>query len=122
MDVVNNGGNCLDNILNGMSRPVDVCDFLDDFEGGDTRVLDIRGEREAEAGRGKYGERWLHIPQAELRGRYRELPEQEHLSIICDTGTRAYECQVFLDSKGITNTSIIQGGYAMIKVIEPGFV
>lgn len=122
MDVVNNAGNTLDNIFCGMNRPIDVCDFLSLFAAGEIRILDIRGEREALAGKTKYGDRWLHIPQAELRARAGEIPTDELISIICDTGPRAYEAQVFLDSVGITNTRIIQGGYAMIKVIDPGFV
>lgn len=122
MDVVNNAGNVLDNILCGMNRPIDVCDFLTMFSEQKTLVLDIRGGREAAAGKEKYGKRWLHIPQAELRSRVTEVPTDESISILCDTGPRAYETQVFLDSKGIVNTRIVQGGYAMIKVIDPEFV
>jgi len=122
MDVVNNVGNVLDNILCGMDRPVDVSDFLQLFADGKTRVLDIRGSREAAAGKEKYGKRWLHIPQAELRRRAVEIPRDESISILCDTGPRAYEAQVLLDSLGISNTRIIQGGYAMIRVTEPDFV
>jgi len=122
MDVVNNVGNVLDNILCGMNRPVDVSDFLQRFAVAETRVLDIRGAREAAAGRQKYGERWLHIPQAELRRRAAEIPLDESISILCDTGPRAYEAQVLLDSLGIGNTRIIQGGYAMIRVTDPDFL
>ncbi len=122
MDVVNNAGNVLDNILCGMNRPVDVCEFLTMFAEGKTRVLDIRGGREAAAGKEKYGSRWIHIPQAELRSRVADVPKDELISILCDTGPRAYETQIFLDSSGLRNTQIIQGGYAMIKVIDPEFV
>lgn len=122
MDIVNNAGNVLDNILAGMNRPVDACEFLNRYADKETVVLDIRGEREAAAGKEKYGKRWLHIPQAQLRQRAREIPTDIDISILCDTGPRAYEAQVYLDSQGITNTCIIQGGYAMIKVIDPDFV
>lgn len=122
MDVVNNVGNVLDNILTGLNRPEDVVDFLKAFAAGETTVLDVRGDREAAAGREKYGERWLHIPQPRLRYEMASLIKERHLSILCDTGPRAYEAQVLLDGYGYTNTSIIQGGYAMIKVIDPDFV
>jgi rhodanese-related sulfurtransferase len=92
------------------------------FSRGEMTVLDVRGEREAAAGRKKHGSRWLHIPQAELQHRCRELSCDRQLAILCDTGPRAYETQVLLDSVGITNTRIIQGGYAMIREIEPDFV
>lgn len=122
MDVVNNVGNVLDNILSGRNRPIDVLEFFSMFSEKKTRVLDIRGDREAAAGKEKYGNRWLHIPQAQLRRRIAEIPRDEVLSILCDTGPRAYETQVLLDSFGITNTRIIQAGYAMIKIIDPDFV
>jgi len=122
MDVVNNVANVLDNIIAGMNRPMDAVDFLEMFHDQKIRVLDIRGDREAAAGKEKYGSRWLHIPQGQLRSRIEEVPKDELISILCDTGPRAYEAQVVLDSYGITNTRIVQGGYAMIKVIDPDFV
>lgn len=122
MDVVNNAGNCLENILRGASRPVSPVDFLDEFGKGEATVLDVRGPREAEYGIAKYGKRWLHIPLGELRKRYEELPDDVHLYILCDTGPRSYESQVLLDAVGKSNTSAILGGYAMIRKMIPDFL
>ncbi len=122
MDVINNAGNALDNILAGGNRPVDAADFLREFRHKATRVLDIRGEKEAAPFQAKYGARWLNIPQDQLRRRVGELDPGEELFLICDTGPRSYETQVFLASHGIKKNRNIQGGYAMIKLIEPGFV
>ena len=122
MDVINNAGNALDNILAGSNRPIDAADFLYEFTRKDTRVLDIRGEKEAAPFREKYGARWLNIPQDQLRRRVAEIPADEPLFLLCDTGPRSYEAQVFLNSQGLTNTRNIQGGLAMIKVTEPEFV
>ena len=121
MDVVNNAGNSLDNILAGMNRPIDAADFLVEFARQSRRVLDIRGEREAKPFMDKFGSRWVNVPQKELRTRYSEIPPDEPLFVICDTGARSYEAQVFLNTKGITDTLHIQGGYAMIKVTDPDF-
>ena len=121
MDVINNAGNALDNVLAGYNRTIDAADFLDVFHHGMARVLDIRGEREAQPFIEKYGERWLNIPQPELRGRVDDIPEDEQLYLFCDTGARSYEAQVFLASKGIINTRQVQGGYAMIRVTDPTF-
>ncbi len=44
-----------------------------------------------------------------------------NLFVICDTGARFYEAQVFLNTKGITDTLHMQSGYVMIKVTEPDF-
>lgn len=122
MDVVNNAGNALDNILAGSNRPIDAADFLYEFHRKDIRVLDIRGEKEAAPFKEKYGSRWFNIPQNQLRSRVGELPAEEPFFLLCDTGPRSYEAQVFLNSKGITNTRNVQGGFAMIKVTDPEFI
>ena len=122
MDVINNAGNALDNILAGANRPVDAADFLYEFAHKTTRVIDIRGEKEAGPFREKYGSRWMNIPQDQLRRRYTEISGDEQFFLLCDTGPRSYEAQVFLSSKGITNTRNIQGGFAMIKAIDPTFI
>lgn len=122
MDVVNNAGNALDNILCGLSRPIDADIFLERFRACETEILDIRGDVESAAGKEKYRERWLQIRQPELRQKYVEIQVEKHFSILCDTGPRAYEAQVFLDSVGVKNTSVIQGGFAMIKILDPEFV
>ena len=121
MDVMNNAGNSLDNILAGTNRPIDAVDFLQEYKAGHRRVLDIRGERDAAPFVEKYGPRWFNIPQGELRTRYSELSADEPLFIICDTGARSYESQVLLGSRGITDTLQVQGGYAMIKMLDPEF-
>ena len=121
MDVINNAGNALDNVLAGYNRTIDAADFLEIFHHGTIRVLDIRGEREARPFVEKYSERWLNIPQPELRKRIDEIPDDEQLYLFCDTGARSYEAQVFLTSKGIVNTLQVQGGYAMIRMTDPTF-
>ena len=121
MDVINNAGNALDNILAGSNRVVDAADFLDAFYHGEKRVLDIRGKRESQPFIERYGERWLNIPQPELRKRINEIPQGEPFFLFCDTGARSYEAQVFLTSVGITNTLQVQGGLAMVRMTNPLF-
>jgi len=122
MDVINNAGNALDNILAGHNRPVDAADFLFEFSHKDIRVLDIRGEKEATPFKKKYAGQWLNIPQDQLRKRVGEIPKDERFFLLCDTGPRSYEAQVFLSSQGITNTRNIQGGFAMVKLTDPEFI
>jgi len=121
MDAINNAGNALDNIISGANRPIDAADFLAAFRGNSQRVLDIRGEREAAPFLEEYADRWINIPQNELRRRVGDVPRDEPLYLICDTGARSYEAQVFLNSQGITDTRHIQGGYAMIRAIDDSF-
>ncbi|MFW2367658.1 MAG: FAD-dependent oxidoreductase [Desulforhopalus sp.] len=122
MDVINNAGNAIDNILSGNNRPIDAADFLHEFTHNDTRVLDIRGEKEAAPFKEKYNGRWFNVPQDQLRKRVEEIPEDEEFYLLCDTGPRSYEAQVFLTSRGIRKTRNIQGGFAMIKVTDPTFI
>jgi rhodanese-related sulfurtransferase len=122
MDVINNAGNAMDNILSGRNRPIDAADFLREFRHNDMRVLDIRGEKEAEPFNTKYSCRWYNVPQDQLRKRVGEIPRDEEFYLLCDTGPRSYEAQVFLSSKGIKKTRNIQGGFAMIKVTDPSFI
>lgn len=122
MDVINNAGNALDNILAGRNLPIDSADFLAEFHHKDIRVLDVRGAKEAAPFKEKYGNRWLNIPQDQLRKRVGEIPKDESFFLLCDTGPRSYEAQVFLSSQGIINTRNIQGGFAMIRATDPGFI
>ena len=121
MDVINNAGNALDNILSGANRVIDAADFLNEFNGGKIRVLDVRGRREAEPFLEKFGDQWLNVPQPELQIRLKEIPEAEPLFLFCDTGARSYEAQVYLTGQGIGNTRQVQGGLAMVRMTDPLF-
>jgi NADPH-dependent 2,4-dienoyl-CoA reductase/sulfur reductase-like enzyme/rhodanese-related sulfurtransferase len=122
MDAINNAGNTLDNILAGLNKPIDVYDFLEQFRLGKARVLDTRGRRDADPFIEKYGKVWINIPQNELQEKIGEIPKDESLFLICDTGPRSYEAQVFLAAQGLTNTYNIQGGFAMIQMTDPSFL
>jgi len=122
MDIINNSGNALDNIFEGMNNPIDVIEFIEEFKQGKAKVLDIRDAKEAAPLIEKYGDKWIHIPQAELRDRVGEVPADQPLSILCNTGARSYEAQILLKNNGIVNTKNIQGGYGMILVIDKEFI
>lgn len=130
MDIVNNVGNALDNVLNGTLKPVDTFEFLELLKGGDIKVLDVRSSVQAAPFVEKYHGQWINIPQDELRRRFEESPDtfseikngDSPLYIICGTGPRSYETQIFLNSRGITNTRNVQGGYGMVLAIHPPLV
>jgi len=122
MDVINNAGNALDNILEGHNRTIDVADFLIKFAQKKIKVLDMRGTIEAAPFIEKYREQWLNIPQDQLRRKILEIPGNEPLFLLCDTGPRSYEAQVYLSSMGITDTYNIQGGFAMIVATDAEFI
>ena len=122
MDVINNAGNVLDNILEGRNTPMDMLDFLALFKEQDIKVVDLRDASEAEPFIDRYGDKWLNIPQAQLRQRYKELPADEDLYLLCGTGARSYESQVFLNQKGYKRIKNVQGGYAVLAMTDPGFI
>ena len=123
MDTINNAGNTLDNILRGVNTSVDILDFLPLFKDGKAKVLDLREASEAAPFIETYGaDKWLHIRQPELRDKYESLSKDEEIYLFCGTGARSYECQTFLKQVGFENTYNIQGGYALMAVIEPEFI
>ncbi len=122
MDVINNAGNVLDNILDGRNHPMDSMEFVDAFNHDRIRVIDVREHKEAEPFTAKYGERWMNIPQSELRHRLDEIPKGKPICLVCGTGARSYECQILLNQKGFHNICNVQGGHAMILATHPGFI
>nr|WP_319492006.1 FAD-dependent oxidoreductase [uncultured Desulfobacter sp.] len=123
MDVINNAGNTLDNILDGRNTPIDWPEFIELFDKREITVVDLREAVEAQPFIDKYGaDRWIHIPQPELRERYNELPRDKDLCLFCGTGARSFECQTTLNQNGFTRVKNLQGGYAIIRVTEPDFI
>lgn len=122
MDIINNAGNSLENIIDGYYDPVDVIDFLKIFKEGKTRVLDVRSPVQAGPFVEKYGDRWINIDQGELRTRLDEIPRDEPLFLVCGSGPRSYEAQLVLRAEGINaDTQNIQGGIGMILCSAPEF-
>ncbi|WP_022667452.1 FAD-dependent oxidoreductase [Desulfospira joergensenii] len=122
MDIINNAGNVLDNILEGKNITMDPVDFIRAFEKNEIQVLDVRDQNEIEPFIKKYGKRWMNIPQAELRDRLDEVPGDRPVCLVCGTGARSYECQVLLSQNGFDNICNVQGGHAMLLATAPKFV
>ncbi len=121
MDIVNNSANALDNILRGENCPIEVDEFIALFEKNAVKVIDVRGVPEATPFLEKYGAQWINIPQPELVARVAELSPHETYCLLCDTGPRSFEAQLFLRLHGINKTRNIQGGYGVIKAAFPEF-
>ncbi len=118
MDIVNALGNTMENILAGKDRVIDADRFAEWWENrdnGETFFLDCPGWGNAEPYVRKYPEHWKSIPQDELRDRINEVPGDKRLVLICNTGVRSYEAQVFLDQVGLRDSHNLQGGVAALK-------
>ena len=71
--------------------------------------LDCRGWGNAEPFATRYPDHWKSIPQDELRVRLNEVPRDQKLVLICNTGVRSYEAQITLDQVGIRDTYMGSG-------------
>jgi NADPH-dependent 2,4-dienoyl-CoA reductase/sulfur reductase-like enzyme/rhodanese-related sulfurtransferase len=120
LDIINNAANSLENILEGRQDPITVKEFLRLFKKGKARVLDVRSTVQAGPFVEKYGDQWVNIPQEELPDRLSDIPSGT-LSLVCGSGPRSYESQLFLREKGYKKTKNVQGGIGMIKYSDPDF-
>ncbi len=119
MDIVNVAGNVLQDILDGLNQPVFPQELADTFPGSGAVVLDVRHPDQARFGVEKYKEQWLNIPLEEVPDRISEVPRDKPVYIYCNTGTRSYEVQRYLNSKGWDRVFGVQGSYAVLKHLAP---
>lgn len=122
IDSINAVAYVADNLCDGRLRKLSMQSFLswmDDFSSQpDWLILDIRHPKEVAPFVEKFGaQRWLAIPYNQVRARYRELPVDTTLIILCDAGTRSFEIQSFLSSVGWDNTLVLSGGMNVVRRI-----
>jgi len=122
VDALNATANVADNLAAGRLRTVSIETFLEWMSEPRAKpgwaALDIRHPKEAAEFVDKFGiDFWMAIPYVNVRSRYRELPDDKMLIIICDAGTRSSEVQLFLDSVGKKNNLVLGGGFNAIRRI-----
>jgi NADPH-dependent 2,4-dienoyl-CoA reductase/sulfur reductase-like enzyme/rhodanese-related sulfurtransferase len=122
VDALNATANVADNLAAGRLRTLSIEDFLQWMAKPQAKpawvALDIRHPKEAAEFVQKFGaDLWKDIPYVNVRARYKELPDDKTLIIICDAGTRSSEVQVFLDSVGRGNNLVLGGGFNAIRRI-----
>ncbi len=122
IDTINALAYVADNLCDGRLRKVSIesfLDWMDDFSMEEEWVaLDIRHPQEAAPFVEKFGtDKWIAVPYNEIRERFTELPEEKTLIILCDSGTRSFEIQSFLDSEGRADSLVLGGGFNMLRHI-----
>lgn len=123
IDAINAAAYVAENLCDGRMRQIALrsyVDWLADFSSRpDWVALDVRHVKQADPLVEKFGpEKWLSVPYDEVRDRYRELPQDKMLIIICNAGSRSFEIQVFLDSVGWKNNLVMPGGFNLIRRMD----
>ncbi|MCA1764916.1 MAG: hypothetical protein LC633_01450 [Desulfobulbaceae bacterium] len=120
LDALNATANIADNKAADRLRTVTIDDFMAWMDEPDIKpdwlALDIRHPAETKAFTEKFGDRWLAIPYVEIRNRYREIPTDKKMIIICDAGTRSFEIQCVLDHQGLKSL-VLGGGFNCVRRI-----
>ena len=116
MDIINTIGNVAENILEGRNHTLDPDEFVSIWKerNSDTCFIDTRLASNAEALMEKYPNEWHCIPNEELAERLDEFPKDKSIVLVCNTGLRSYEVQLFLEHNGFENFKAVQGGMASV--------
>jgi rhodanese-related sulfurtransferase len=121
LDILNVLGGATENILAGRNRGIQADEFAALWAGRGGHapyILDCRERANVEELLQKYPEHWHNIPQGELRGRLAELPRDQSIVLICNTGARSYEAFITLAHAGFTDVVSVEGG--MTAVLAAG--
>jgi rhodanese-related sulfurtransferase len=84
----------------------------------DYLLLDIREKRETDVLKFDVP-KLLYIPISELEERYLEIPRDEKIIVVCETGERSLRVVSFLQKLGFTNVLNMKKG--LVKWVQKGF-
>ncbi len=119
VDVLNAAANTADNLVDGRLKTVTTEEFTAWMDGEanhpDWAALDLRHPKEAQPWAEAFPDRWIPLVYDKVRAGYKTLPQNKTLILICNAGTRSYEIQVFLRSKGMEDTLVLEGGLNVIR-------
>jgi NADPH-dependent 2,4-dienoyl-CoA reductase/sulfur reductase-like enzyme/rhodanese-related sulfurtransferase len=120
IDPINAAAYIADNLCDKRMRQISLEEFYswmaDPSSHPDWQVLDVRHEKQALPFVEHLGASlWSSLPYDRVRDRYSELPTDKQLIIFCNAGSRSFEVQMFLDYVGIKNSTVLPGGYNIIR-------
>lgn len=117
MDVFNTAGNIADNIVTGLAECITPEEFDKIYEKREEEnwlIVDTRpGLSPYESA--KRHSNWVAMPLETFNEEMDKLPQDKKLALICNSGTRAYECQLKLKKKGLHSVNASGGIQAMKK-------
>lgn len=84
----------------------------------DYLLLDIREKRETDVLKFDVP-KVLYIPMSEIEERYLEIPKDEKIVVVCESGERSWRVVSFLQKLGFTNVINMKKG--LEKWVQKGF-
>ncbi|EHL22924.1 MAG: hypothetical protein ABS39_19450 [Acidovorax sp. SCN 65-28] len=72
-------------------------------------LLDVRKKDEVQALAFDVPE-WIHLPFSELTQRWRELPTDRDVLVVCQNGTQSAEAALYLQRMGLSRVKPVRGG------------
>lgn len=120
IDSINAAAYVADNLCDNRMRKIDMREYFDFMDAPEKEpdwiMVDVRHPKQAKPFIEKFGEKhWISLPYDEVRKRYKELPTEKTMIIICNAGSRSYEVQRFLDHNGYTNNKVLAGGINVVR-------
>jgi NADPH-dependent 2,4-dienoyl-CoA reductase/sulfur reductase-like enzyme/rhodanese-related sulfurtransferase len=120
IDPINAAAYIADNLCDKRMRQISIEEFYswmaDPSSHPDWQVLDVRHENQALPFVERLGASlWSSLPYDQVRDRYSELPVDKKLIVFCNAGSRSFEVQMFLDYVGIKNSTVLPGGFNVIR-------
>lgn len=119
MDVVNAAANAADNVLAGRLTPVSPEEFLKLWKNraeNNIFFIDSRPSRAGEAVQAREPD-WHAISLEDIHTRWKEVPKDRKVALICNTGLRSYDALLVLARHGITNVVQSMGGMQAVEKI-----
>lgn len=118
MEIVNAAANVADNVLAGRHKAVSPAEFAalwKDRANNKYIFVDARPAKATEEMVAKYPGEWMSLPLETFEKRIGEIPTGRPIALICNSGLRAYECQLALTRAGIDSVNSSGGMQAMKK-------
>jgi NADPH-dependent 2,4-dienoyl-CoA reductase/sulfur reductase-like enzyme/rhodanese-related sulfurtransferase len=122
MDILNAAANVAENMIDGLNITIDPEEFCSVFleseasSPQDICVLDVRSPANANPYVERFGDRWVNIPQEEIKYRLNEIPAAKELILVCNSGARSYEVLRQIQAKLGRSGRNLQGGVAIFKM------
>jgi NADPH-dependent 2,4-dienoyl-CoA reductase/sulfur reductase-like enzyme/rhodanese-related sulfurtransferase len=113
-DIVNLAGYVAQNVIMGISKPIQwhEAKTLIEQHSETTLFLDVRSSFEKDA----YGSirNSLNLDIDQLALTYHQIPKDKLVVVYCDTGTKSYNAELFLRSKGY-NVVFLDGAFTILS-------